>query len=238
MFAAVNTLIARVRREVEDALRTYEARIEVLRVAVATGAWRVGRLDVEIDYRVRTTNQTGNYVYLLLPGGVSPMTVRLPSTDARRAACSGPSSIRAGSAMVPGWGVAMAPTRSVGPCSRSPARFAEETSSRLGAAERDALAFYDTLDVPPPAPQAATATLVFVTEEARTTTTSAPLRVQVGPPSRTRRSSSRPLGPSRSARPGSPTWSRWTLTPTTSSGHPVGSWRPSDRPIRSAAVPW
>ena len=64
VFAAVSTqLIARVRREVEDALRTYEARIEVLRVAVATGGLAVGRLDVEIDYRVRTTNQTGNYVY-------------------------------------------------------------------------------------------------------------------------------------------------------------------------------
>ena len=64
VFAAVNTqLIARVRREVEDALRTYEARIEVLRVAVATGGLAVGRLDVEIDFRVRTTNQTGNYVY-------------------------------------------------------------------------------------------------------------------------------------------------------------------------------
>jgi uncharacterized protein len=64
VFAAVSTqLIARVRREVEDALRTYEARIEVLRVAVATGGLAMGRLDVEIDYRVRTTNQTGNYVY-------------------------------------------------------------------------------------------------------------------------------------------------------------------------------
>ena len=64
VFAAVSTqLIARVRREVEDALRTYEARIEVLWVAVATGGLAMGRLDVEIDYRVRTTNQTGNYVY-------------------------------------------------------------------------------------------------------------------------------------------------------------------------------
>ena len=64
VFAAVSTqLIARVRREVEDALRTYEARIEVLRVAVATGGLAMGRLDVEIDYRMRTTNQTGNYVY-------------------------------------------------------------------------------------------------------------------------------------------------------------------------------
>ena len=64
VFAAVSTqLITRVRHEVEDALRIYEARIEVLRVAVATGGLAVGRLDVEIDYRVRTTNQTGNFVY-------------------------------------------------------------------------------------------------------------------------------------------------------------------------------
>jgi Bacteriophage baseplate protein W len=64
VFAAVSTqLIARVRREVEDALRTYEARIEVVRVAVGTGNLAAGRLDVGIDYRVRATNQTGNYVY-------------------------------------------------------------------------------------------------------------------------------------------------------------------------------
>ncbi|MET1133552.1 MAG: GPW/gp25 family protein [Aeromicrobium sp.] len=64
VFAAVSTqLIARLRREVEDALRTYEARIEVLRVAVGTASLTLGRLDVEIDYRVRATNQTGNYVY-------------------------------------------------------------------------------------------------------------------------------------------------------------------------------
>ena len=64
VFAAVSTqLIARVRLEVENALRTYEARIEVLRVAVGTGDLALGRLDVEIDFRVRTTNQTGNFVY-------------------------------------------------------------------------------------------------------------------------------------------------------------------------------
>jgi phage baseplate assembly protein W len=64
VFSAVSTqLIARVRREVEDALRTYEARIEVLRVVVPTTGLPHGRLDVEIVYRVRNTNQTGNYVY-------------------------------------------------------------------------------------------------------------------------------------------------------------------------------
>ena len=109
------------------------------------------------------------------------MTVRLPSTDARRAAALRAELDRAGSAMVPGWGVAVAPGSFGRALLEIAARFAEETSSRLDrTAERDALAFYDTLDVPPPAPQAATATLVFVTEEARTTSTSAPLRVQVG----------------------------------------------------------
>ena len=64
VFAAVSTqLIARLRREVEDALRTYEARIEVLRVRVATAGLAVGRLDVNIDWRMRATNQTGNFVY-------------------------------------------------------------------------------------------------------------------------------------------------------------------------------
>jgi phage baseplate assembly protein W len=64
VFAAVSTqLIARLRREVEDALRTYEARIEVLRVVAGTSGLAAGRLDVEIGYRVRATNQTGNYVY-------------------------------------------------------------------------------------------------------------------------------------------------------------------------------
>ena len=109
------------------------------------------------------------------------MTVRLPSTDARRAAVLRAELDRAGSAMVPGWGVAVAPGSFGRALLEIAARLAEETSSRLDrTAERDALAFYDTLDVPPPAPQAATATLVFVTEEARTTPTSAPLRVQVG----------------------------------------------------------
>jgi hypothetical protein len=109
------------------------------------------------------------------------MTVRLPSSDVRRAAALRAELDRAGSAMVPGWGVAMAPDSFGRALREIAARFAEETSSRLDrTAERDTLAFFDTLDIPPPAPQAATATLVFVTEEARTTATSAPLRVQVG----------------------------------------------------------
>jgi uncharacterized protein len=64
VFAAVSTqLITRIKREVQDALRTHEARIEVQRVEVETARLSGGRLDVVIDYRVRATNQPGNYVY-------------------------------------------------------------------------------------------------------------------------------------------------------------------------------
>ena len=64
VFAAVSTqLIAQIKREVTDALRTYEARIIVLRVDVDSKHLMDGRLDVIIDYRVRATNQPGNYVY-------------------------------------------------------------------------------------------------------------------------------------------------------------------------------
>ena len=63
-FAAVSTqLITRLRQEVEEALRTFEPRIEVLRVAVTTENLDAGRLDVAIDFRVRDTNQPGNIVY-------------------------------------------------------------------------------------------------------------------------------------------------------------------------------
>jgi hypothetical protein len=64
VFAAVSTqLIAQIKRDVREALRTYEARIDVLRVEVETARLSEGRLDVIIDYRIRATNQTGNYVY-------------------------------------------------------------------------------------------------------------------------------------------------------------------------------
>jgi len=56
-------LVAEIRRVVREALIRFEARIDVLRVAVHTTYAMEGRLDIELDYRVRTTNQTGNYVY-------------------------------------------------------------------------------------------------------------------------------------------------------------------------------
>lgn len=55
--------IAQIKRDVADALRLYEARIDVLAVRVESANLVNGRLDVEIDYRVRQTNQPGNCVF-------------------------------------------------------------------------------------------------------------------------------------------------------------------------------
>lgn len=64
VFGAVSTqLITRIKREVEDALRNYEARIVVLDVDVQSTRLAEGRLEVVIDYRNRATNQPGNVVY-------------------------------------------------------------------------------------------------------------------------------------------------------------------------------
>ena len=64
VFAAVSTqLIAQIETTVREALRTYEARIDVRRVEVKTSRLSLGFLEVEIDYKVRATNQPGNYVY-------------------------------------------------------------------------------------------------------------------------------------------------------------------------------
>lgn len=58
-----NTL-QRVRSVVEDALRRHEARVEVLEVKVDEAPLLTdGRLQIEVDYRVRRTNQVGNLVF-------------------------------------------------------------------------------------------------------------------------------------------------------------------------------
>jgi uncharacterized protein len=56
-------MITRVETEVRESLVKYEARIEVLRVAADPRQAAEGMLLVEIEYRVRQTNQTGNLVY-------------------------------------------------------------------------------------------------------------------------------------------------------------------------------
>lgn len=64
VFGAINSeLISQLERDVTEALRRYEARIEVELVSVDQRFVADGRLEVSIDYRVKTTNQSGNYVY-------------------------------------------------------------------------------------------------------------------------------------------------------------------------------
>jgi phage baseplate assembly protein W len=64
VFTAVDsTALQLIRSAVEDALRRFEARIDVLGVDVDEAATTEGTLLVEIEYRVRKTNQTGNLVF-------------------------------------------------------------------------------------------------------------------------------------------------------------------------------
>ena len=64
VFTALDsTSMQRIRSEVEDALRRYEARVDVLGVEVDESASSEGKLLVEVEYRVRKTNQLGNLVF-------------------------------------------------------------------------------------------------------------------------------------------------------------------------------
>jgi phage baseplate assembly protein W len=58
-----STTMQRIRSEVELALQRYEARIEVVNVTVDDAPAADGNLLVEIEYRVRRTNQVGNLVF-------------------------------------------------------------------------------------------------------------------------------------------------------------------------------
>src|ERR1700682_2858244 len=58
VFAAVDTTtIQRIRSVIEEALRRYEARIDVIGVTVDEEATSEGVLLIELEYRVRKTNQ-------------------------------------------------------------------------------------------------------------------------------------------------------------------------------------
>jgi uncharacterized protein len=65
VFAAMDSFtLQRVRSVIEDALRRFEARIELIEVTVDESPERTdGRLKIEVDYRVRKTNQVGNLVF-------------------------------------------------------------------------------------------------------------------------------------------------------------------------------
>lgn len=63
-FTAVDTtVIQRIKSLVEEALRRCEARIEVLDVNVHEDPNVDGQLLIELEYRVRKTNQIGNLVF-------------------------------------------------------------------------------------------------------------------------------------------------------------------------------
>jgi phage baseplate assembly protein W len=64
VFTAVDsTALQRIRSEVEEAMRRCEARIEVIGVTVDEAATSEGKLLIELEYRVRKTNQVGNLVF-------------------------------------------------------------------------------------------------------------------------------------------------------------------------------
>ena len=64
VFTALDsTSIQRIRSVVEEALRRCEARIEVLEVKVDEDPTTEGKLLVELEYRVRKTNQQDNLVF-------------------------------------------------------------------------------------------------------------------------------------------------------------------------------
>ncbi len=64
VFAALDsTTMQRIRSTVEEALVRCEARIELVDVTVDEAATLDGRLLIEIEYRVRRTNQVGNLVW-------------------------------------------------------------------------------------------------------------------------------------------------------------------------------
>jgi phage baseplate assembly protein W len=57
------TTLQRIRSTVEEAMRRCEARIDVLEVTVDEDATIEGKLEIELEYRVRKTNQIGNLVF-------------------------------------------------------------------------------------------------------------------------------------------------------------------------------
>jgi uncharacterized protein len=64
VFTAVDsTAIQRIRSVVDEALRRCEARIDVLGIEVDEAATSEGKLLVQVEYRVRRTNQVGNLVF-------------------------------------------------------------------------------------------------------------------------------------------------------------------------------
>jgi len=69
VFEVVNTFtLAEIESLVREALATFEARIEVLRVKAERGEPLDGKLRISIDYQVRGTNNQLNLVYQFYVG--------------------------------------------------------------------------------------------------------------------------------------------------------------------------
>ncbi|EEE35992.1 phage baseplate assembly protein W [Rhodobacteraceae bacterium KLH11] len=63
-FKPVNTqLVAEIKRTVTEALRRFEARIDVLGVNVKVSDALNGKLELDVKYRLRQTNQPRNFVF-------------------------------------------------------------------------------------------------------------------------------------------------------------------------------
>jgi uncharacterized protein len=64
VYDALDTaLVTRIENSVREAVVRYEARIELLEVSVDTSNFLRGHLVVQVEYRVRQTNQRDNLVY-------------------------------------------------------------------------------------------------------------------------------------------------------------------------------
>jgi len=63
-FEAISSpLVQQIKSMVREALNRFEARIDVIDVSVNTRDAVNGKLEITLAYRVRTTNQLGNFVY-------------------------------------------------------------------------------------------------------------------------------------------------------------------------------
>ena len=64
VFEPINSsTLARIRKQVEESLITWEPRIDVLQVSATPDSAQPARLLIEVDYRVRATNAVQNLVY-------------------------------------------------------------------------------------------------------------------------------------------------------------------------------
>ena len=172
VFAAVTAqVVAQIETTVRDALRTYEARIDV---RARDGRDRPTRPRApRCRHRLRGPgHQPARQlrVPVLLPGIGEPMSshpvLPPPSVDPRRAAALRAQLRRLASALTPRWAQTEERDDFASALLAIAARLGEETTRRLDQTpERDALAFFDFLGLPPLPPHAATGVLAMALAE-------------------------------------------------------------------------